>query len=92
VDPVHCGGPRTRAQCFRVTPCISYKKAKKHVQVNKVIVVVVVVVVVMTMPKWFNPLLPRVTCVIFACATNADIWQAIIVYATESQKNCSKSP
>ena len=37
--------------------------------------------------KWFLLLL-KVTCVIFARATNADVWQAIIARATKSRKNC----
>ena len=39
--------------------------------------------------KWFLLLL-EVTCVIFARATNTDVWQAIIARATKSRKNCSK--
>jgi len=31
----------------------------------------------------------RVICVIFPSTNNTDIWQGIIVQATESQKNCS---
>ena len=38
--------------------------------------------------KWF--LLLEVTCVIFARATNTDVWQAIVARATKSRKNCSK--
>ena len=41
--------------------------------------------------KWVLLLL-EVTCIIFACATNTDVWQAIIVRATKSRKNCSKQP
>ena len=41
--------------------------------------------------KWFLLLL-EVTCVIFARATNTDMWQAIIAPATKSRKNCSKPP
>ena len=41
--------------------------------------------------KWFLLLL-EVTCVIFVRATNTDVWQAIIVRATKSRKNCSKPP
>ena len=33
-----------------------------------------------------------VTCVIFARATNTDVWQAIIACATTPRKNCSKPP
>ena len=39
--------------------------------------------------KWFLLLL-EVTCVIFARATNTDVWQAIIARATKSRKNCSE--
>ena len=39
--------------------------------------------------KWFSLLL-EVTCVTFARATNTDVWQAIVVRATKSRKNCSK--
>ena len=41
--------------------------------------------------KWFCNFF-RVTCVIFAHATNNDVWQAIVAPATKSQKNCSKPP
>ena len=41
--------------------------------------------------KWFLLLL-EVTCVIFARATNTDVWQAIVARATKSRKNCSKPP
>ena len=41
--------------------------------------------------KWFSLLL-EVTCVIFARATNTDVWQAIVARATKSRKNCSKPP
>ena len=41
--------------------------------------------------KWFLLLL-EVTCVIFAHATNTDVWQAIVARATKSRKNCSKPP
>ena len=49
-------------------------------------------------PKWLNALqvlrwfsfLFRVSCVIFARATNTDVWQAIVARATECRKNCSK--
>ena len=41
--------------------------------------------------KWFL-LLRDVTCVIFARATNTDVWQAIVARATKSRKNCSKPP
>ena len=41
--------------------------------------------------KWFLLLL-EVTCVIFAHATNTDVWQAIVARAIKSQKNCSKPP
>ena len=41
--------------------------------------------------KWFLLLL-EVTCIIFAHATNTDMWQAIIASATKSRKNCSKPP
>ena len=41
--------------------------------------------------KWFLLLL-EVTCVIFARATNTDVWQAIIARATKSRKNCGKPP
>ena len=34
----------------------------------------------------------EVTCVIFARATNTDVWQAIVACATKSRKNCSKPP
>ena len=34
----------------------------------------------------------EVTCIIFACATNTDVWHAIVVRATKSRKNCSKPP
>ena len=40
--------------------------------------------------KWF--LLLEVTCVIFACTTNADVRQAIVACAAKSRKNCSKPP
>ena len=33
----------------------------------------------------------RFICVIFPSTNNTDIWQGIIVQATESQKNCSNS-
>ena len=35
-------------------------------------------------------LLLEVTCVIFARATNTDVWQAVVARATKSRKNCSK--
>ena len=35
-------------------------------------------------------LLLDVTCVIFARATNTDVWQAIVERANKSRKNCSK--
>ena len=35
-------------------------------------------------------LLLEVTCVIFARATNTDVWQAFVARATKSRKNCSK--
>ena len=49
-------------------------------------------------PKGFNAFqaqkrfsfLLRVTSVIFARASNTDVWQAMEARATESQKNCSK--
>ena len=41
--------------------------------------------------KWFLLLL-EVACVIFARATNSDVWQAIIARATRPRKNCSKPP
>ena len=41
--------------------------------------------------KWFLLLL-EITCVIFARATNADVWQAIVACGTKSRKNCSKPP
>ena len=41
--------------------------------------------------KWISLLL-EVTCVIFARATNTDVWQAIIARGTKSWKNCSKPP
>ena len=41
--------------------------------------------------KWFLLLL-KVTCVIFARATNTDVWEAIVARATKSRKNCSKPP
>ena len=37
-------------------------------------------------------LLLEVTCVIFARATNTDVWQAIVASATKSRENCSKPP
>ena len=37
-------------------------------------------------------LLLEVTCVIFARATNTDVWQAIVACGTKSWKNCSKPP
>ena len=45
-------------------------------------------------PKWFNAIqvlklflfLPGVTW------TKTDVWEAIVVHATESWKNCSKPP
>ena len=43
------------------------------------------------MLNWFLLLL-EVTCVIFARATNIDVWQAIVARATKSRKNCSKPP
>jgi len=51
-------------------------------------------------PKWFNAIqvlkfflfLLKVTSIIFACATNTDIWKAVVVCATESLKNCSEPP
>ena len=46
---------------------------------------------VFQMLKWFLLLL-EVACVIFARATNTDVWQAIIVRATKPRKNCSKPP
>ena len=50
--------------------------------------------------KRFNPfqvlklflLLLEVTCVIFARATNADVWQGFVARANKSRKNCSKPP
>ena len=39
--------------------------------------------------KWFLIIL-EVTCVISARVTNTDVWQAIIVRATKSRKNCSQ--
>ena len=41
--------------------------------------------------KWFLLLL-EVTCVIFARATDTDVWQAIEARATKCRKNCSKPP
>ena len=41
--------------------------------------------------KWFLLLL-EVTCVIFARATNADVWQTFVALANKSWKNCSKPP
>ena len=41
--------------------------------------------------KWILLLL-EVTCVIFACTTNTDVWQTIVARATKSQKNCSTPP
>ena len=41
--------------------------------------------------KWFSLLL-EVTCVIFAHATNTEVWQAFVARAAKSQKNCSKPP
>ena len=41
--------------------------------------------------KWLLLLL-EVTCTIFARATNADVWQAIVACGTKSRKNCSKPP
>ena len=41
--------------------------------------------------KWFLLLL-EATCIIFAHATNTDVWQAIVARATKSRKNCSKPP
>ena len=48
-------------------------------------------------PRWFNAFqvmklflfLLKVAWIIFACATNAGVWQAIVAHATESWKNCS---
>ena len=40
---------------------------------------------------WFSFLL-RVNCVIFARAINADVWQAIVARAIESQKNSREPP
>ena len=40
--------------------------------------------------EWFLFVL-GVTCIIFACAINTDVWQVIIEHA-ESGKNCSKPP
>ena len=36
--------------------------------------------------KWFLIIL-EVTCVIFARATNTEVWQAIVARATKSRKN-----
>ena len=41
--------------------------------------------------RWLLIIL-EVTCVIFARATNTDVWQAIVARATKSGKNCSKPP
>ena len=41
--------------------------------------------------KWLSLLLED-TCVIFAHATNTDVWQAFVERAAKSQKNCSKPP
>ena len=41
--------------------------------------------------KWFLLLL-EVTYVIFAHATNTDVWQVMVALATKSWKNCSKPP
>ena len=37
-------------------------------------------------------LLLEVTCVIFAHATNTDMWHGVVARATKSRKNCSKPP
>ena len=43
--------------------------------------------------KWFSHLLSnRVTCVIFECMINTDVWQAMVAHVIKSQKNCSKPP
>ena len=41
--------------------------------------------------KWILIIL-EVPCIICACVTNTDVWQAIVARATKSWKNCSKPP
>ena len=41
--------------------------------------------------EWFSFLL-RVNCVIFARAVHADVWQAMVALAIESQKNSREPP
>ena len=39
--------------------------------------------------RWFLLLL-EIICIIFASVTNTEVWQAVIVRATKSRKNCNK--
>ena len=41
--------------------------------------------------EWFSFLL-RINCDIFARAINADVWQAMVARAIESQKNSREPP